>query len=170
MSEKTQHSMTDADAINITRIFDAPRELVWKAWTDPEMIKHWWGPNGFSVPSIQVDLRVGGKYLFCMHGPEGSPMDMDMYNCGIFKEIIPLEKIVCTQCMSDQDGNIISPSDMGMEGMPDETLITVTFEEMSDGKTKMTFRHEGMPKQAGEMAAGGWGQSFDKMAQIVETK
>src|SRR3990172_11935266 len=55
----------------IERIFDAPRELVWRAWTDPERVMRWWGPKGFTAPACQVDIRVGGTYLWCMRSPEG---------------------------------------------------------------------------------------------------
>ena len=58
--------------IVITRLFEAPRERVWKAWTEPELVKRWWGPEGFTAPSIKIDLKVGGKYVFAMHGPPGS--------------------------------------------------------------------------------------------------
>ena len=61
----------DKKALSITRIFDAPRELVWKAWTNPEMFRKWWGPKGFTCPVSRIDFRVGGKYLSCMRGPDG---------------------------------------------------------------------------------------------------
>ncbi len=73
------------DKIIITRIFDAPRDLVWKAWTTPELVKEWWGPKDFTAPSIQMDFRVGGKYLFCMHGPKGTEFDKDFWSAGRFK-------------------------------------------------------------------------------------
>jgi uncharacterized protein YndB with AHSA1/START domain len=69
----------------ITRIFDAPREKVWKAWTDPERVKRWWGPKDFTAPVIKIDLRVGGKYLYCMRSPEVK----DFWSGGIFQEVVP---------------------------------------------------------------------------------
>jgi uncharacterized protein YndB with AHSA1/START domain len=163
-------SVVEGNSLTMTRIFDAPKELVWKAWTDPDMVKHWWGPQGFTAPNIKIDLQVGGKYFFSMHGSLADGTDMIHYHVGVFKEIVPSEKIVFTQCFSDKDGNMMSSSEMGMPEMPAETLITVMFEDTSDGKTKMTLRHDGMPAEFGDMASGGWGQSFDKMAQLVETK
>ncbi len=77
--------MSDKKGIVIERIFDAPRELVWRAWTDEEMTKKWWGPKDFTAPSIKIDLKVGGKYVFCMRGPKGSEWDKDMYSAGVYK-------------------------------------------------------------------------------------
>lgn len=77
----------------IERVFDAPVEKVWAAWTEPEQIKNWWGPEGYSAPDIQIDLREGGKYLYCMRGPAGpgGPI-VDAWSGGEFKEIVPLKK------------------------------------------------------------------------------
>ena len=145
----------------ITRVFDAPRALVWRAWTDPDHVTHWWGPKGFTAPVIKIDFRVGGKYLWSMRNDGG----MEFWYAGVYREIVPLERIVLTQSMSDEYGNVIVPQDHGMPAdMPLETLVTVMFEERA-GKTVMTLRHGGMP--AGEMsegAAGGWNESFDKLA------
>src|SRR5437867_12269293 len=86
---------TKRQELVISRIFDAPRELVWKAWTDPERVKRWWGPKGFTAPYINIDFRTGGKYLYCMRGvavPGGE--EQDFWSAGTFQRIIPHEKIV----------------------------------------------------------------------------
>jgi uncharacterized protein YndB with AHSA1/START domain len=146
----------------ITRIFDAPRELVWKAWTEPEHLMQWWGPKNFTAPVCKMDFRVGGKYLFCMRSAEGQ----DFWSTGVYREIVPLEKIVCTDSFADENGNIVSASHYGISGdWPKELLVTVTFEEQ-DGKTKMTLRHAGIPEgEMGDMAEQGWKESFDKLAE-----
>ena len=77
-------------SVVITRIFDAPRERVWKAWTDPEQLKHWWGPKGFTTPVFRADLRVGGALLYCMRSPEGK----DYWGTGVYREIVPVTRIV----------------------------------------------------------------------------
>jgi uncharacterized protein YndB with AHSA1/START domain len=151
----------------ITRIFDAPCELVWKAWTDPEHVKRWWGPKIFSCPAAEVDLRVGGKYLFCMRSNTGPEMwQKGLWSTGVYKEIVPMEKIVCTDCFADEKGNVVPASHYDMEGdFPLEMLITVTFEKYQGNKTKMTLRHAGIP--AGEHFKGanvGWNESLDKLA------
>ena len=148
----------------IERIFDAPRDLVWRAWTEPERMMRWWGPKDFTSPACRIDFRVGGKYLACMRSPEGQ----DYWSTGVYREIVPLERIVCTDSFADENGNVVPASHYGMTGdFPMERLVTVTFEE-HEGKTKLTLRHEGMPAgEMGEMAQAGWNESFDKLAAYL---
>jgi uncharacterized protein YndB with AHSA1/START domain len=150
--------------ILITRILDAPREVVWKAWTDPEHVKRWWGPKDFTAPIVKSDFRVGGKYLYCMRSAEGK----DYWSTGIYREIIPQEKIVATDSFADEKGNIVPASHYGMAGdWPLELLVTVTFEEQGN-KTKFTLRHAGLP--AGDMlkmTKDGWNESLDKFAESL---
>jgi len=160
--------MADAKTLNtktlhLTRTLDAPLEKVWKAWTEPEHIKKWWGPKDFTAPQVKQDLRTGGKYLYCMHGPAGSPFDSDMWSGGTYEEVIPMKKIVATDHFADKDGNWISPKDIGMPGeWPEEMRVTVTFEDLGGGKTKLTVVHEGHPVEMAKDAEAGWNQSLDK--------
>lgn len=149
----------------ITRIFDAPRELVWKAWTDPERMKLWWGPKEFTSPACTMDLRVGGRYHFCMRSPQGQ----DFWTTGVYREIVPPSRLVYTDNFSDDKGNVVPASHYGVPGdWPPETVVTVTFEEF-DGKTKMTLRHVGIPSGfMSEMAGAGWNGSFDKLAESLK--
>jgi uncharacterized protein YndB with AHSA1/START domain len=155
--------MKEPDLI-ITRIFDAPRDLVWKFWTEPERVRCWWGPKDFTVPTSIIDFRVGGKYLHCMRGPDGK----DYWTTGEYREIIPSEIIVSTDNFADKQGNIVPASYYGMTGnWSYELLITVSFEDQN-GKTKFTLVHEGIP--AGELrdqTKAGWNQSFDKLADCL---
>jgi uncharacterized protein YndB with AHSA1/START domain len=96
----------------ITRVFDAPRELLWKAWTDPERLMRWWGPKHFTSPFCEIDLRVGGKYLNCMRSPEGQ----DFWSTGVYKEIVPMQRLVCTDCFADEKGNVVPASHYGLTG------------------------------------------------------
>ena len=149
----------------ITRVFDAPRELVWKTWTDPEHVKRWWGPRAFTAPVIKIDFRVGGKFLGCMRAEDGK----EYWSTGTYKEIIPMERIVCTDSFSDEHGNIVHASAYGMgEDWPDEMLVTVTFEDLG-GKTKLTLRHSGLPAgQMDDMAGAGWNETLDKFAEALQ--
>jgi uncharacterized protein YndB with AHSA1/START domain len=147
----------------ITRVFDAPRDVVWKAWTDPERVKRWWGPKNFTAPVCKIDLRVGGTYLSCMRSPEGQ----DYWSTGVYREIVPSERIVCTDSFADEKGNPVPPSHYGMGGdWPSELLVTVTFEEQK-GKTKLTLRHAGIPADQRELCGAGWNESFDKLADYL---
>jgi uncharacterized protein YndB with AHSA1/START domain len=152
----------------IERVFDAPRELVWKAWTEPERVMSWWGPKDFTCPHCEIDFRVGGRWFSSMQSPEfndGKPI----WGVGVYREIVPFERIVCTDSFADEQGNVVPASHYGMEGdFPEEMLVTVTFEEIDGGKTKMTLRHAGLP--AGEHLEGanqGWNSSFDKLAAYL---
>ena len=145
----------------IERIFDAPRELVWRAWTEPELLMRWWGPQGFTCPVAKIDLRVGGTFLNCMRTPDGQ----DYWSTGVYREIVEPERIVCTDSFADADGNVVPASHYGMpEDVPLEMLLTVTFEEY-EGKTRMTLRHLGLPEAIERDASTGWNQSLDKLAE-----
>jgi len=150
--------------LTITRIFDAPRELAWKAWTEPEWLKKWWGPQHFTAPVVRNDFRAGGKYLYCMRSPEGK----DYWGTGVYREIIPMERLVLTDSFADEKGNVVSASHYGMgEDFPLELLVTVTFEAIGK-RTKMILRHEGIPEgQMKEMTLAGWSESFDKLAESI---
>ena len=151
----------------ITRIFDAPRERVWKAWTEPREVMRWWGPKIFTSPSCKIDFRVGGKYLFCMRSDSGPEVwQKGLWSTGVYKEIVPMEKIVCTDCFADEQGNVVPASHYGFEeDFPLQMLVTITFEKLEGNRTRMTLRHAGLP--AGEHTKGanqGWNESFDKLA------
>ncbi len=149
----------------ITRIFDAPRERVWKAWTDPEQVRRWWGPRGFTTPFCTIDLHVGGVLLNCMRSPEGK----DYWSTGVYREIVPLKRIVYTDSFADEKGNVVPATYYGMSSeIPLEMLVTVTFEKQ-DGKTQMRLTHEGLPAgKDSEGAQVGWNESFDKLAQNLK--
>jgi len=83
----TKSTVNEIERMVVTRIFDAPRELVWKAWTDPQYVKQWWGPKGFTSPVCKMDFRVGGKFLCCMKAPDGQ----EFWNAGEYHEIVPHE-------------------------------------------------------------------------------
>lgn len=154
---------TSTDAIVIERIFDAPIDLIWKMWTQPEHFQNWYGPEGFTVPVAEMDARVGGKRLVCMESPDGS---MKMWTTGEYIEVVPNERLVYTESMSDESGNVVSPSAIGMpEGHPATTEVTVLLEDIG-GRTKMVMTHAGVP--ADSPGAAGWNQAFAKMADHIE--
>lgn len=169
--------MIDEKGIVIEKVFDAPRNVVWRAWTEPERIKKWWGPEGFSAPSIKVDLRVGGRCIFAMHGPAGSEWDKDIYSAGIYKEIVPDEKLVVTDYFSDENGNILEPVDFGQDpNFPKESTVTVLFEDAGRGKTKLSIIYP-KPETKEQLEAmvksgmiEGWNSSLDKLKKTVELK
>lgn len=161
MTKKNENA--EEQEIVVTYIFDAPRELVWKYWTDPKYFMRWWGPEGFTTPVSMMNFRVGGAYLNCMRSPEGE----NFWSTGVYRKIIEPERIVYTDSFSDAGGNIVPASYYEMSGdWPLELLVTVTFEEQEGKKTKLTLKHAGIP--AGEdrdLTEAGWNESFDKLAE-----
>jgi len=134
------------------------------AWTDPEHFKKWYGPKGFTVPVAEIDVRVGGKRLVCMASPDRS---MKMWTTGEYVEIIPNQRLVYTESPADENGNVVSPSAMGMpDGYPTTTEVTVLLEDLG-GRTKMVMTHAGVPADSG--AGSGWEKAFDKLAEHLET-
>lgn len=157
-------AMSNATEFVISRIIDAPREKVWKVWTEPEHLTRWWGPKDFTAPVCKIDLRVGGKYHYCMRSPDGR----EYWSGGVFKEIVTNERIVATDTFMDADGNVLSPAEFGLSpDFPKESLVTVLFEDQG-GKTKLSIVYK-LPESAvareamvnSEMEEG-WNQSLDK--------
>jgi uncharacterized protein YndB with AHSA1/START domain len=143
--------------VEVSRTFDAPLELLWKAWTEPEHFMKWYGPKGFTAPTCEIDLREGGHHLWSMLSPDGR----QMYFTGSYKEVALMERLVFTDSMSDAEGNV-----MGMgEGMPEFMDVTVTFVH-ADGKTTVTVSHVGYGASA-EHAGMGWEQAFDKLTAVL---
>jgi uncharacterized protein YndB with AHSA1/START domain len=158
-------SANNGQELVIERFFEAPRQRLWQAWTNPEQLQRWWGPKDFTAPYAEIDLRVGGKFRYCMRAPGGQ----EFWNGGVYRAIVPLEKIVVTDSFTDEQGRVVPAAHYGMRGdWPLELLVTVTFEEQ-DGKTKMTLRHVGIPAGENlENARAGWNQSFDKLAETLK--
>ena len=163
---QTQALKTKGELV-ITRILDAPRELVWKAWTEPELMMQWWAPKTFTAPSIKLDLRVGGEYLVCMLSPEGK----DYWSKGTYKEIVPGQRLVLTDSFADDKGNIVPATYYGMSPeFPLESVVTVTFDE-NDGRTKLTLRYDdvsSIPESDLTDMQQGWNEMLDKLADFLK--
>jgi uncharacterized protein YndB with AHSA1/START domain len=162
--------------VSIVRVFDAPRELVWRAWTEPELMKTWWGPTGFTCPVAKIDFRVGGKYLMAMHGPAGTEFDKDFWSAGVYHEIVPTERIVLTDTFSDENGNVVDPAAYGEDpDFPKESVVTLLFEDQ-DGRTKLTIQYPYPGSDAAYEAMAksgmteGWNQSLDKLGESLKAR
>ena len=150
------HVTESADhVLVITRTFDAPRELVFKAWTDPRHLVNWMGPRGFRSTVLHSDLRVGGAYRIHMRGPE----DDDHWTQGVFREIVEPERLVMAGSWADAHGNPTSP----------ETVLTITLKD-DGGKTKLTL-HQAIfgSVTARDEHGSGWNSSLDRLAEYLAT-
>jgi uncharacterized protein YndB with AHSA1/START domain len=156
MTAKAQAKPPNERTVTITRVFDAPRELVFRMWTEPEHMAQWWGPQCFTNPVCELDPRPGGKILIHMRGPDGTVYPMT----GIFREVVAPKLIVFTAFAEDSEGNRLL-----------ESLTTVTFAAQGK-KTKLTVNAtaKGLTPIAPQMLAGmeaGWTQSLEKLADLL---
>lgn len=145
--------------IVFTRVFDAPRELVFQTWTDPRHLAQWWGPSGWTLPVCNVDLRPGGVWHYCMRSPDGQ----ESWGKAVYGEIVEPERLVYVDAFSDAQGSTIPP----------QMLVTVTFEEQ-DGKTLMTMRtlFESAADRDAVIEMGvipGMNQTLDRLEELLAT-
>jgi uncharacterized protein YndB with AHSA1/START domain len=134
----------------ITRLFNAPRELVFKAWTNPDYAKHWWGPSHHPATYIEMDARPGGTWRARLESPETGVV---LWHHGVFREVVAPERLAFTFVWEEE----------GERGL--ETLVTITFADQA-GKTLMTFRHEPFQSIAERDGHnGGWNSTFDRLVE-----
>ena len=160
-------SVGSQDAVRIERTFDAPVDLIWQMWTDPEHFAAWYGPTGATMPVAEMEVRVGGTRLVCMEvtTPNGP---MRMWITGEYREVIENKRLVYTESMSNENGDIIAPSDLGMPpGHPTTTEVRVELEGLG-GRTKLVMTHIGIP--ADSPGAIGWAMAIDKLAAHIDTQ
>lgn len=153
----------------VKRIIDAPVDLVWKAWTNPEHVIKWWGPEGFTSPSCKIDLREGGSYIFCMCAP-AEMGGFEHYSSGVYKKIIPMERLEFTQSLSDKNGNPLEPSAVGMPpDFPKELTVVVLLKKLRCDMTEITItEHEWTAGQMYVYSLAGLQQTIDKLSANVK--
>jgi uncharacterized protein YndB with AHSA1/START domain len=151
----------------VTRVFDAPVEQVWNAWVEPEMVKQWWGPTGFTCPLAEMDFREGGTSLVCMRAPKEFG-GQDMYNTWTYEEIEPMKRLLYTLRFTDKDGKAFDPAEMGLPpGIPKAVRDINTFKDLGNGKTEViVIEYSYTSDQAHDLSKVGLEQCLDKMAAI----
>lgn len=151
-----------AQTLVFTRTFNAPRDLVFRAWTQPQQVMRWWGPKGFTTPICRIELRLGGVFRTCMRSPDGK----DFWSQGVYHEIDEPSRIVFSDAFADEQGNTVSPRQYGMsDDWPTETIVTVSFSEHA-GKTRLTLQHWPLkPGAERDLCQQGWNESLDKLAE-----
>ena len=162
--------MAETQAFVISRIFDAPRDRVWQAWTEAERLKQWWGPKGFTVKQYTIDLRPGCIMHYCLRAPDGS----DMWGRFAYREIAAPERLVFVNSFSDPKGGVTRHP--GHASWPLEMLSTVTFEAQG-GRTKVTVRWIPLDTstdlerktfdEGRDSMKQGWGGTFDQFAAYL---
>lgn len=156
---------TNLHNVTATRHFDAPVATVWKAWSDPDKVKQWWGPTGFTVPVANMDFREGGTSLICMRSPDGQ----DFYNTWTYQKLVPAERIEFLLHFTDIEGNKLDPTQAGLPpGIPKEVPHIITFKALGDNKTEMTVTEIGYTTaQSAEISQMGLDQCLDKMEKLL---
>lgn len=147
---------TKTYTVSLTREFNVPRERVFEAWTNPEMLTQWFGPREVTTQAAQVDLRVGGKYRLTLQEPNGNVID----HGGEYREIDPPRRLVFTWVLEGQNCE-------GSEGQFAETVVTLEFQE-SGASTRLILTHEFLPsEESKEGHTMGWIGSFDCLAAVL---
>ena len=149
----------------VTRVFDAPVESVWKAWSEPEQVMKWWGPAGFTSPSCKMSFYEGGISLVCMRAPKEFG-GQDLYNTWTYQKIEPMHRIEFILNFADKGGNKLDPARMGMPaGIPKDVPHIIIFKNLGDSKTELTVTEYGYTSdQAVNISKTGLEQCLDKMA------
>jgi uncharacterized protein YndB with AHSA1/START domain len=140
--------------LEITRVFDAPPSLVFKAWTNPAHAARWAGPRGFTATHVKGDIRPGGAWRTCLRRDETGE---ELWQGGTYREVVEPERLVFTFAWDREDGS-----------RGHETLVSLIFAEQQGGKTRMTFRQaafESVAQRDGHQ--GGWNSAFDRLAEHV---
>lgn len=155
------------ESFKIKRIVEGPRDLVFKAWTDPQFIMQWWGPEGFTSPFCKVDFKVGGAVRYCMKAPDGN----EYWNAAIFKEIVAPEKLVMSFFFIDKDGNFVEPEFYGLgEDVPVRMKDTITFRSLSPTSTELILERE-IPEEIAKKyrMIEGWNSSLNKFEKVIKS-
>lgn len=157
-----------AKQIEVTRVFNASVEMVWKLWTDPELIKRWWGPKQFTAPVARIDFREGGRSVVSMKAPAAMG-GQEYYSVWVYTKIVPLQFIEFIQSLSDEEGNKTDPEKLGMPAdFPIDIQTIVNFTTIADGQTEMTVTEYADFGMISEFAQTGLEQSMDKMVAVFE--
>ena len=160
-TKKETAVVTDKD-VRISHFFKADRGLVWRFWSEPDLMALWWGPNGFTAPIVKIDLKVGGKYMLVMRSPEGK----DFRNIGNYNEVKEPEHMEMTVSFADEKGNVVPASYYGMgENFPLVMILSVDFTE-ENGGTRLILHYKGSSVLDESYRKGmteGWNEQFDKL-------
>ena len=170
MAEQTPTHYAKKETLVVTRILDAPVDRVWRSWTDPDLVKKWWGPKYYTSPFCTIDLRVGGKYIFCMRAPKEQG-GHNMYTSGVYTKIVPMDRLEFTQGMSDKDGNRIDPSSIGLPlDFPKELHTVIVFKKIKHDMSELIITEsEWTPGQMYIYSIVGLHQCIDKLAEELKS-
>lgn len=152
-ARKENSAATSDRELLVTRVFDAPRHLVFRAWADGEQMRQWSAPHGFSITHCEGDAEPGARWRCCMRSPDGK----EMWLGGVYREVVEDELLLFTHAWDDEDGK---------PGY--ETVVTVRFEDDEGGKTRMIFRQglfDSVESRDGHRS--GWSEGFERLDTLL---
>ena len=151
----------------ITHLFDAPREVVFQAWTDPEQLKIWYAPDGCTIEFKAIEVKQGGHFHSCVH----DPVHGDCWIKGTYLEVLSPEKLVFTMVMSDEHGNSVDSVDAGKtEDWPQKQITTVSF-DLIGRKTRVSIHQTVSEEEAKKTGAyHGWIKMLNKLSSLLNKK
>ena len=155
----------------LTRIFEAPVSEVWRAWTEADYVREWWGPTGFTAPVAEMDVREGGRSLVAMRAPEDMG-GFEQFVTWSYQKIVPEQRLEFVQHFADGDGTPIDPASVGMPpGIPQQVPHVLTFARASGGGTDFTVTEHGYTApDVVELSRAGMDQCLDKLAALLVRK
>jgi uncharacterized protein YndB with AHSA1/START domain len=166
--ERVMTGEQETHDVVVTRRFDAPQERVWQAWSDADEVMKWWGPHGFTSPTCRMDFREGGTTLVSMRSDQG----WDMFNTWTYRSIEPMVRIEFVHGFADEDGNRVSPAQLGLSSaIPDEVRHEVTLTAIDGSGTELTVHEFGYPSlEIAEVSRRGMEECLEKMAASLAAR
>jgi uncharacterized protein YndB with AHSA1/START domain len=147
--------MATTESLELSYRFEAPREEVFRAWTNPEQVRKWWAPPGLEAGPIEIDLRPGGSYRLTLLPPAGEPMEAS----GVYHEVDPPARLVYSWAWRGGE----------FDGLAD-SIVTVEFRELGVGATEVVVVHEQLPPEAARAHDEGWRGCFERLAPLVSLR
>jgi uncharacterized protein YndB with AHSA1/START domain len=163
MTTQRSHDMV------LSRVFDAPLDALWRAWTEPDQVMQWWGPKGFTAPVAEMDVREGGSSLVCMRAPAEFG-GQDLYNMWTYTEVVPGERLAYVNAFTDANRTPLDPATLDLPpAIPAQVPHVVTFRALEADRTEVTVRESGYGSpEIVEVSRSGMAECLDKMASLVE--
>jgi uncharacterized protein YndB with AHSA1/START domain len=154
--------------VAVTRVFDASVERVWQAWSDPDLVRQWWGPTGFTCPAANMEFQEGGTSLVCMRAPAGYG-GQNLYNTWTYTRIVPMKEFEYVLRFANEHGEALDPATIGLPpGIPNEVRNLNVFRDLGDGRTELSItEYSYATEEAAQLSKLGLEQCLDKMAAVL---
>jgi uncharacterized protein YndB with AHSA1/START domain len=161
-----RNSTTHSPLVEVEMMVDAEAAEIFRAWSESDRLREWWGPEGFSAPVARLNFKVGGKYLIFFRSDDG---ERQIWSTGEYLAIDPEHRILCSDLPSNSEGEVVKPA-QGPFADVGESFITLELEPVRDNQTLVSLFHEGLPARIHDDCVEGWTSSLRKLKRLVEKK